>query len=204
MNFFVRQAVRFNNDMARSCGALLGITQGILADGDVNDREIRFLQEWLAQNESIANAWPGNAIHAKITSILADGRVDELERQHLMETLQALVGGTLTELAESTHVSELALDQVGAVEIPDHRFCLTGDFAYGMRSTCERLITERGGEVAGSVSKKLHYLVVGGLGSPEWKHGSFGTKIAKAMEYKQAGVPLLIVHEDAWVAAIRG
>lgn len=43
------------------------------------------------------------------------------------------------------------------------------------------------------MTKKLDYLVVGGLGSLEWKHGSFGTKIEKAMQHKRAGVPLFIV-----------
>ena len=202
-DFFSRQAARFNNDMARSCSALLGIAQGLLADGMLNDQEIRFLQDWLAANESLCNAWPGNAIHAKIGAVLADGMVTQEERLHLQDTLQQLIGGTLEELAQSTHVSKLALDQVETVDIPDRRFCLTGDFAYGLRGNCERLIAERGGIVASSVSKKLDYVVVGGLGSPEWKHGSFGTKITKAMELKQAGAPLLIVHEDAWVAAIR-
>lgn len=203
-NFFARQATQFNNDMARSCGALLGIAQGMLADGALNDREISFLRDWLAANQSICNTWPGNAIYAKIESVLADGAVTEAERQHLSTTLQALIGGTLQDLAASTHVTELALDQVEMIEIPDRRFCLTGDFAYGLRSTCEDLITQRGGLVASAVSKKINYVVVGGLGSSEWKHGSFGTKIAKAMELKQVGAPLLIVHEDAWVAAIRG
>lgn len=202
-NFFARQATRFNNDMSRSCSALLGIAQGLLADGELNDLEIGFLRDWLAVNESLGHTWPGNALYAKIEAVLADGMVTAAERQHLQDTLQALIGGTLQDLAQSTHVSELALDQVEMVEFPDRRFCLTGDFAYGQRSSCERLIEDRGGIVALSVSKKLHYVVVGGLGNPEWKHGSFGTKIAKAMELKQSGAPLLIVHEDAWVAAIR-
>ena len=202
-NFFTRQAARFNNEMARSCGALIGIAQGILADSMLNDAEIVFLSNWLEANESIASAWPGNVIYEQVRAILADGRVTEEERTHLFDVLQRLVGGALEDVATAPQVTELAIDEVNGLEMSGRRFCLTGDFAYGARGQCERLIEERGGEVSSSVTKKVHYVVVGGLGSPEWKHGSFGTKIAKAMELKQQGVPLLIVHEDAWVASIR-
>ena len=44
--------------------------------------------------------------------------------------------------------------------------------------------------------------MIGGLGSTEWKHGSFGTKVHKAMQYKQSGVPIQIVHEDPFAAAL--
>lgn len=36
------------------------------------------------------------------------------------------------------------------------------------------------------------------MGSPEWKYGSFGTKIEKAVSYRDGGLPLRIVHEDTW------
>jgi hypothetical protein len=44
--------------------------------------------------------------------------------------------------------------------------------------------------------------VVGSLGSQEWKHGSFGTKIDRAMELKQQGAPIAVVKEDHWAAAL--
>lgn len=40
-------------------------------------------------------------------------------------------------------------------------------------------------------------------GSDEWKHGSYGSKIVKAVEYRRAGVPLFIVSEDRWSAALK-
>jgi hypothetical protein len=52
------------------------------------------------------------------------------------------------------------------------------------------------------LNKKLTYLIVGGLGSPEWKHGSFGTKIEKAMQYKRQGLGIMIVHEDNWAQSL--
>lgn len=202
MNFFVRQAVAFRNDMRRSCGALLGIVQGILADGELNDTEVKFLRDWLRQNESVAACWPGNVVAAQIEAALADGVITPEERHHLSNVLQQLVGGQLDDLATSTHVTELALDAVNGIDFAQRTFCLTGEFCFGSRNACQDAIKARGGEIAVSVTKRLHYLVVGGLGSTEWKHGSFGTKVEKAMKLKAAGCSLLVVHEDPWASAL--
>lgn len=202
MNPYQRRSIAFTNEMRRSCGALLGIVQGLLADQHVNDHEIRFLEDWLAQNEAIASTWPGDVLQAQVQHVLQDGQVSDQERAHLVSVLQDLVGGRLEEVAESTHVSQLALDQVQLIDFTDRRFCLTGDFVFGPRPSCEQAILRRGGQVQDGITKKLHYLVVGGLGSAEWKHGSFGTKIEKAIGYRRDGVPLLIVHEDVWAASL--
>jgi NAD-dependent DNA ligase len=201
-SFFTRQAASFRNDLSRSAGALIGIAQGFLCDGHLNDNEIRFLNDWLRQNESIAAAWPGDVLYARVREILADGIVTSEERSYLTEMLQQVVGGTLDELADARHVSELALDRGASVTIQDSTFCLTGDFVFAARQQCEAAIQKRGGTSSKSVTKKVNYVVVGGLGSPEWKHGSYGTKIEKAMEYKRTGARLLIVHEDQWAAAL--
>lgn len=200
--FFARQGAAFRNDLNRSLGALVGITQGLLCDGHLTDDEIRFLNNWLTQNESISLIWPGDVLHSRLRDILADGIITNDERAYLTETLQQLVGGSTDDLAEATHVTELALDRSVIVTIPDSTFCLTGDFVFATRSHCESVICNRGGIISKSVTKKTNYLVVGGLGSPEWKNGSFGTKIEKAMEYKSKGVPIHVVHEDQWANAI--
>lgn len=200
-NFFSRQGAAYANDMKRSLSALVGIAQGLLCDGQLNDDEIHFLDAWLTENNAIANAWPGDVVHARARSALADGVVTEGERKHLVDTLTQLIGGSHDELAASTHVSGLALDTVERVDFVNASFCLTGDFIYAPREKCVMAIEQRGG-IVGGVTKKLRYLVVGGLGSPEWKHGSFGTKIEKAMQYKRDGFPILIVHEDIWVSSL--
>lgn len=201
-NFFARRAVAYVNEMKRSLGALLGIAQGLLSDKRLSDEEVRFLNDWLSANEVITASWPGDVIHARVKTCLADGVITETERTHLVDTLQKLIGGTLEELAASTHVTQLAFDDVARVEFPGSVFCFTGDFAYGPRDVCLMASVKRGGIASNSVTKTLRYLVVGGLGSPEWKHGSFGTKIEKAIRYKRDGVGILIVHEDRWASSL--
>ncbi|MGE0358104.1 MAG: BRCT domain-containing protein [Burkholderiales bacterium] len=201
-HFFARQGAAYANDMKRSFGALVGIAQGLLCDRHLSDQEIAFLDDWLLSNDAIATAWPGDVVHARIKSVLADGVVTEAERTHLIDTLTQLIGGSLDKLAESTHVTGLAFDDVSRVAFGGARFCLTGEFVYAPRDVCAVAIESRGG-VVGGVTKKLNYLVVGGLGSSEWKHGSFGTKIEKVMQYKREGVPILVVHEDTWASSLQ-
>lgn len=198
---YTRQAAAFRNEMRQTCAALVGVVQGVLADGALHDKEIEFLDNWLTQAENVSLLWPGSVIHAQVKHILADGFVTNEERAHLTTTLNALLGGALDDLAGAPKVTTLAFDEGVEVEHRERLFCFTGDFVFGPRSICEKAVVARGGSIAG-VTKKLHYLVVGGLGSPEWKHGVFGTKIEKAMEHKQSGLGIKILHEDSWASAL--
>lgn len=201
-NIWSRQGAEYINQMNRGLGALLGIATGMLADKQLADAEIRFLHDWLDNNSAISTAWPGDVIHARIKSVLADGRVTEDERSHLVDSLQQLIGGTIEEIAATTHVTQLLPYETPAMSFPGSSFCLTGDFVFAPRSVCEQTIVRHGGTVKSSVSKKIQFLLVGGLGSDEWKHGSFGTKIERAMELKRGGALIAIVHEDHWVSCL--
>jgi len=199
---FARQAVYYKSELKQSFGALVGIATGLLADQALNDREIQFLHDWVTVHDEIAHEWPGNIVHQRVKAVLADGIITEPERAHLMETLQQLVGGSVETMTRATHVTELAFNDGSAIEFKGNTFCLTGDFVYASRQACKTAVVQRGGVVKSGVSHKLRYLVVGSLGSQEWKHGSFGTKIEKAMQLKHEGAPILVVREDHWTAAL--
>jgi NAD-dependent DNA ligase len=202
MTFFTRQAAAYRNTLQQSCGALVGIASGVLADGVLNDQEIRFIEEWLRKHEAIANEWPGDVLYARVKEALADGQITEDERAHLAETLQQIAGGSLERLAERGPVNQLAFDEDAKLSFGGSTFCLTGNFVFGPRPRCVAETAAHGGVVVDGVTKKLNYLVVGALGSDEWKHGSFGTKIEKAVAYKRSGAPLFIVREDHWMQAL--
>jgi NAD-dependent DNA ligase len=199
---FVRQAARYRNEFNRAAALLVGIATGLLGDHKLSDEKIHFLDDWLRANDAIACCWPGNVVRDRIRAVLADGVITETERKHLLDTLQALIGGALDDLAASTHVTSLAFDEVKAIKIGGSVFCLTGNFVYAPREVCGAEIEHRGGIVLGHVTQSLTYLVVGGLGSEEWKFGSFGTKIEKAVSYRARGIPVQIVHEDVWAASL--
>jgi NAD-dependent DNA ligase len=204
MNPYARYHVAVANELKGSCAVLLGIAQGLLSDGQLQDSEIQFLRDWLTANEAMSASWPGDVLLAQVEEVLRDGCITEAEREHLISTLQELVGGRLENLADSPLVTQLAMDEGEDIRFDGRLFCLTGDFVFGPRSTCEEAIVRRGGEVKSGISKKIDFVVVGGLGSKEWKHGGFGTKVERAVELQREGAKLRIVHEDAWAEALRG
>src|SRR5688500_18477110 len=63
---FQRHIAKYSNDVKRCLGALVGISQGVVCDGNLNDREIHFLNEWLIANDEICVGWPGDIIHQRI------------------------------------------------------------------------------------------------------------------------------------------
>jgi len=201
-NQFARQAILYRNEMKQSLGALVGIASGLLADRSLSNDEIQFLHDWIDSHDEVAFAWPGDIIHQRVRAVLADGVITEPERAYLVETLQQLLGGAPDTEAKVSHVTELAFDDVGSIVFEGVAFCLTGDFVYAPRDACEAEVVKRGGLIKSGVSKKVRYVVVGSLGSKEWKHGSFGTKIEKAMELKRQGAALAVVKETHWVAAL--
>lgn len=199
-----RTIARYINDTRRSLGALVGIAQGLLCDEVLSDKEIHFLKNWFNENDEICQSFPCDVIHLKVKEVLQDGIITEEERDHLVKVLRDLIGAPETDLAAAARVTELAYDRVERVAFPENRFCLTGDFVHGPRNKCETDIRERGGNISASVTKKLNYLIIGSLGSVEWKHGSFGTKVEKAMEYKRANVPIVVVQEGVWRECLKG
>jgi NAD-dependent DNA ligase len=191
-----------HNRLVQGCGSLLGIAAGLLADNQLNNAEINFLKQWLEGNEAIRTQWPGDILYERIRDVLSDGVITEKERDYLIVTLQKICGGTL-DLGPQAGVNQMAFDEEAHLEFPRMNYCVTGDFVYGPRERVCEAIESRGGFVLKGITKKLNYLVVGLRGSEEWKHGSYGTKILKAVEYKRAGLPMLIVSEDTWSSALR-
>lgn len=194
----------FDSVAARqSLGELLGIARGLLADQELSDDEIRFLNRWLEERYWIASEFPGNVIHERIREVLEDGVITEEERSHLVETLNLLIGDRLEDLAEQVDLTELWFDEVGLISFDKTRFCLTGNFVYGPRSVCQTAIEERGGQVAPSMRGEAEFLVIGALGVDEWREGGLGAEIEAAMRLRAQGKPVKIIPEDCWVAQLK-
>jgi NAD-dependent DNA ligase len=80
--------------------------------------------------------------------------------------------------------------------------CPTGKFLYGSRSKVEAAIVERGGLLAANPTKKTDFLVVGSMASKDWAMTSYGRKIEYAMGLRAQGCPILVVGEEAFMAAL--
>ena len=181
----------------------MGIAAGLIADRSLTDAEIRYLQSWLAQNEDMTTCWPGDVVYDRVRAVLADGIITEAERVHLVETLTKLCGGQLDVPGGAGAVNQMVFDEQAVVSFVGLNFCVTGEFIYGPRNRVHEAISARGGFIQKGITKKLRYLIVGLRGSDEWKHGSYGSKIMKAVEYRRAGIPLTIVSEDRWSTALK-
>lgn len=114
-----------------------------MADRQLNDQEIRFLESWLQKHQVVSSEWPGDLIHGNLKQVLADGVVTEDERAHLVEMLKKLVGGSLDLMDEVVKVCNLSFDDVEDVSHQDAEFVLTGTFVIGPRSRCVQLIESR-------------------------------------------------------------
>ncbi|MGF6489285.1 NAD-dependent DNA ligase [Pseudomonas frederiksbergensis] len=122
-----------------------------------------------------------------------------------MEMLHQFAGLPIGSAQTFTAPTSLPLDNPApSLSWADRMFLFTGIMAYGPRKECESLIIERGGLIGGSVSKKIHYLVVGSIGNDQWLHSTYGTKIKRAVELRESGVPIAIISEEYWQKVLFG
>lgn len=202
MNDYAKQKAIAQRDLTKATQSLLGICSGLTADGALNNAEIAFLNTWITQNSEVTACWPGSAIADRLNIILADGIITDEERAELVALLRDISGNEFADTGSAApaapavpYDTEMAIDFIG------RSFCLTGTFAHGSRSTCEALVEQLGGIVAGGVNGKLDYLVVGTGISEHWANTTYGRKIETAIERKaRYGKPAIIAEAD-WLAA---
>jgi NAD-dependent DNA ligase len=198
-------AVRVATDarlLRRGCESLLGLAAGLIADGELNAKEIQFLSTWLSEHPEIASTWPGEVVYKRVREALVDGVITSEEQEYLKQTLSDLVGGSFADVGSvAADAMSLPLDLTASIVIPESTFCFTGAFLFGTRAACERAVQSRGGLVSG-ISKKLNYLVVGELSSRDWKYSSFGLKIQDAMRLNGEGADVHVVGEAQWVGVL--
>lgn len=189
----------------RSADALIGITAGLTADGKINQLEAEFLKNWIETHLIHLEDPVVNILYQRLANMLSDGVLDEDESVELLEILHQFAGLPVGAPQRTANVNSLPLnDPIPELDWLDRVFLFTGVMAYGPRKDCELLVTERGGVIGNSVSKKVHFLVVGSIGNEQWLHSSYGTKIKKAVELRNSGVPIAIISETHWQQVLFG
>lgn len=195
----------------RTIDELIGLCKGIHADEVLHNSEVRFLAQWLDKSREIVDTWPANILASRIEKILEDNIIDDSERGELFNLLSEITGCRIGhelidystgEIIENlSHASTLLpLDRPAPfVVFNGKQFCLTGKFCYGTRNKCEKEIKVRGGQVQSNITQKTDYLVIGLLGSADWKHSTHGLKIKTVIELRDKGWPVSIISEEHWV-----
>lgn len=183
---------------ARTMDELIGLCRGVVADGEVNQKEAEFVLNWLECNTSIAEEFPANVLYPRLIEMLVDGRLDEEESKELLDLLQQMTG-------EQGQCGSTPLSTCIAFDSPlphltfqGQSFCFTGKFGCGQRTDVIERTEHLGGAIVSSVVKRGCVLVVGCMGSEAWLHSTHGRKIMKAVDDRDAGAPIAIVPEKHW------
>lgn len=190
---------RLNNDrlQSRQVDELIGLARGLVADGSINPGEVEFLRSWLVTNLAVAHQPLIATLYDRVQGILADGQVDAEECADLFAALTNFTAGG-AELGEAARSTTLPLcNPAPSLRFDGATYCFTGTFSYGQRKHCEQATAVRGAS-SGSLTKRTNFLVIGSYATESWKHSSFGNKILKAVEMRNAGAPIRIVSEAHW------
>lgn len=185
----------------REINELTGLCKGALLDGFVSQMEADGIYAWLNANVHCLDTWPASVLYERLHAMLGDGVLDEAEQSEL---LGLLLNIAQPPTEDGATLSALPIDMPPpSISIAGHSFCFTGIFDFGSRTQCHEAVIANGGIAVDSITKKLHYLVIGTIGSEFWKHSTFGTKIARAVDYRDHGAPLIIVSESHWVGHLK-
>lgn len=183
---------------ARTMDELIGLCRGVVADGEVNQKEAEFVLNWLESNTSVAEEFPANVLYPRLMEMLVDGHLDEDESKELLDLLQQMTG-------EQGQCGSMPLSTCIAFDSPlpnltfqGQAFCFTGKFSFGQKADVIERTEHLGGAIASSVVKRGCVLVVGCMGSQAWLHSTHGRKILKAVDDRDAGAPICIVPEKHW------
>ena len=90
------------------------------------------------------------------------------------------------------------------IDLQKATFVFTGKLASMTRDEAHAKAKAANGAVAGSVTKNLHYLVIGDEGSPLYGQGKKGTKQVKAEQLNEAGANIRIVSETMFLQMLAG
>ncbi|GAA4379630.1 BRCT domain-containing protein [Hymenobacter koreensis] len=190
------------NNAAKAVDQLVGLCTGILADGEVSEREAVFFAEWVRKHAAEEPVWPLTAVLHRVERIFEDGVCDAEERAELQEVMEQLCGfaqaPTPTAETRST-VLPLCVPQPHPLVFADKQFVVTGKFAFGARTAVFEAIDALGGQATdASPTRSTDYLVVGVFASRDWINTSHGRKIEKAVQLREKGTGIRILSEDHW------
>lgn len=187
---------------------LHGIMAGIGSDNKITEHELRGLRTWLNEHSHLKTIWPYDEVDALVTSVMADGVIDDAEHKVLLQFFMEF-----TLLADDVTLTSPTLNGENIfgicascpdIEFAENTFCFTGESPLFKRKLLAQQVADRGGIFVDTVSKKVNYLVVGANGNPNWAYACYGRKIEQAVDLRRKGHTLVIVHENDYHDAIQG
>ena len=182
---------------------MVGLVRGVIADGAVSEDEAHRLSEWTQEHPEIATRYPANLLSRRLERIFFDGRVDRRERKRLGSMLAQLADNPTGFGGGSPLATDLPTTQPPPeVDFEGQTFVFAGDMAYGPTHACEREVMELGGTCERAVNRRTDYVVIGALAATDWCQLSFGSLIDEVVQYRTRGVPISVITEEHWAAAL--
>lgn len=186
---------------------LSGLIHGIMADGEISDKEISTLKSWIRSNDFLTGCYPFDEIESLLLTILEDGKVTDDERNILkaffsnfidLKSSYNLNSPEMESLKKQYSVSGIcAVCQ--EIDFKENVFCFTGQSERAKRNEIAWTIGKLGGIFNPLITNKTRYLIVGNKGNPCWAFSCYGRKIEQAIERRKSGQLLTIVNEvDFW------
>ena len=183
------------------------IMAGIISDGIITKGELTALSSWLINHDHLKSCWPYDEVDRLITSVLSDGRIDDIEQKMLKQFFSEFIV-----LADDKTITSPTIQEGGSlvgvcsvcpeITFTGMKFCFTGASYKYTRSEFSHMVSRFGGEVVNSVSNRLNYLVIGADGNPCWSYACYGRKVEKAVELRKQGTKILLVHENDFHDAV--
>jgi len=189
------------NNVSKSIDQLSGICCGILADGVVTDGEAKFFADWVRSHAQYEPVWPFTDILARVERVMADGRIDDDEREELKAVMETICGHVSQAAPTQDLSTRLPLDEPAPETIlfDGKVFSITGRFAVGTRAKVIEALARKGAQGSDSPpSRGTDYLVIGVFASRDWIYSSYGRKIERAVELRNEGGRIAIISEEHW------
>lgn len=181
------------SDENRALQDLRLVVTSLLADHELTPGEVLFLNHWMLENQKLKGNYPFDRIFQLLSEALEDGVLTQDELDYLRENMEVILDPV-----------KWCGCQTDSIDITGKNICLTGDFDRASRSEVEAELAAQGACMQKSVTRKTDYVVVGGKGSTLWAAGNYGTKVKKALELQEKGLPVQIVREEEFFKRLEG
>lgn len=122
------------------------------------------------------------ATNMLFAAMIADGIVPDVKRSYAYSSVEDYYPVPLKDNIDF-HIDSTTLPFVDGLCL-----VLTGNFNCCPRTEVETILTEMGAKVRKAISSKTDYLIVGNLGSDQWRYNNGGDKMLQA---KQLGVKII-------------
>ena len=191
------RSVEFYDMVTADVQRLQGVLSAIASDGVVTEVEAESLTDWLGGHDHLRQCWPYDEVESVVASAMRDHWIDPVEQKTLLEYFASFSPTDMNfdKPEKSTNTLKGVCAVAPDIVFDGHLFCFTGDSERASRDEMTTMVLDRGGQVRSSVSSKLNYLVVGSYGNPCWTYSCYGRKIEKAIQLRQQGEKIVIVHE---------